>query len=46
VATDQVASNCPPGTVAKTSPSGSTVKGGPVTLYLSKGTGSPPSGGN
>jgi membrane peptidoglycan carboxypeptidase len=37
VAPDQVASECPPGTVAKVSPTGSTMKGGPVTLYISKG---------
>jgi membrane peptidoglycan carboxypeptidase len=41
VASDQIASNCPPGTVAKVSPSGSTVKGGPVMLYVSKGPGNP-----
>jgi membrane peptidoglycan carboxypeptidase len=44
VAPDQVASNCPAGTVAKSSPSGSTVRGSGVTLYLSKGPGNPAPG--
>jgi membrane peptidoglycan carboxypeptidase len=34
---NQVASTCPVGTVAGTSPSGSTVKGGTVSLLISKG---------
>jgi membrane peptidoglycan carboxypeptidase len=37
----QAASECPAGTVAKTSPSGSTVKGGPVALVISSGAGGP-----
>jgi membrane peptidoglycan carboxypeptidase len=43
-----VASDCPPGTVAKTDPSGSTSKGTEITLYTSKGptaTPPPPAGG-
>jgi membrane peptidoglycan carboxypeptidase len=40
-----IASNCPPGTVAKTNPSGNSVKGGTVALVLSKGGGGPANGG-
>ncbi|WP_432843559.1 transglycosylase domain-containing protein [Dactylosporangium sp. CA-092794] len=49
VASAQVASQCPPGTVDRTEPAGSTVKGGPVALVISKGPGAqaPPfAGGN
>src|SRR4029077_21281985 len=35
----QVASDCPVGTVAKTSPGGATIKGGSVSLILSSGPG-------
>jgi membrane peptidoglycan carboxypeptidase len=47
VAPDPIQSDCPVGTVAKTEPSGETVKNGIVTLYLSKGPGGgpPPPGG-
>jgi membrane peptidoglycan carboxypeptidase len=39
-------SSCPPGTVARTDPSGHNVKGGSVTIYLSSGGGQqkPPTG--
>jgi membrane peptidoglycan carboxypeptidase len=37
--TTQVPSNCPPGTVGRTDPSGRNVKGGSVTLYISNGGG-------
>ena len=43
-----VASDCPPGTVAKTDPSGDSVRGGIIVLYISKGPGNPvpdPGGG-
>jgi membrane peptidoglycan carboxypeptidase len=43
VSSQIVPSSCPPGTVAKTSPSGSTTRGGVVTLILSAG-GGPPGG--
>jgi membrane peptidoglycan carboxypeptidase len=36
---DPVASDCPPGSVAKTEPSGDTSRNGIVTLFLSKGPG-------
>jgi membrane peptidoglycan carboxypeptidase len=39
VSSQRIASTCPPNTVAKTSPSGSTVKGGFVSLILSTGGG-------
>lgn len=42
--TGQIASDCPPGTVAKTDPEGSTVKGGVVVLIISGGPGAPPGG--
>jgi len=42
---NQVASQCPAGTVAGTSPSGSTVKGGTVSLLISKGPGGQGPGG-
>jgi membrane peptidoglycan carboxypeptidase len=41
VSSAQVASQCPAGTVDRTSPAGSTVKGGPVALVISKGPGAP-----
>jgi membrane peptidoglycan carboxypeptidase len=41
VAGAQVASECPAGTVARTEPGGATVKGGPVSLVISKGPGAP-----
>jgi len=43
-----VASPCPAGTVARTDPSGSTSKGGSVTIYVSSGGGGipPPGPGN
>jgi membrane peptidoglycan carboxypeptidase len=41
VSSQKIASTCPPGTVAKTSPSGSTAKGGMVSLILSTGGGGP-----
>jgi beta-lactam-binding protein with PASTA domain len=44
VAPGQVASECPPGTVAKISPSGSSVKGSTITLYISRGGGGGPGG--
>ena len=41
--------DCPAGTVAKTDPSGDSVRGGIITLYISKGPGNaaplPPGGG-
>ncbi|MBX6356053.1 MAG: penicillin-binding protein [Micromonosporaceae bacterium] len=37
-------SNCPAGTVARTDPSGRTVKGGIVVVYVSSGPGAPPPG--
>jgi beta-lactam-binding protein with PASTA domain len=37
ISTTPVPSDCPPGTVASTSPSGSTTKGGVVTLNISSG---------
>jgi membrane peptidoglycan carboxypeptidase len=40
----QIASDCPPGTVAKTDPEGTTVKGGVVVLIISGGPGAPPGG--
>ncbi|MER7004665.1 transglycosylase domain-containing protein [Dactylosporangium sp. NPDC000555] len=48
VASQQVASQCPAGTVDRTEPAGSTVKGGPVSLVVSKGQGAqaPPYVGN
>jgi membrane peptidoglycan carboxypeptidase len=49
IADDPVASDCPPGTVAKTDPTGDSVRGGIITLYISKGPGNPaplPGGGN
>ena len=39
VSSQRIASTCPPNTVAKTSPSGSTAKGGFVSLILSAGGG-------
>jgi membrane peptidoglycan carboxypeptidase len=39
VAPDPIASDCPPGSVAKTEPSGETSVNGIVTLFLSKGPG-------
>ena len=39
-------SSCPPGTVARTDPSGRNVKGGSVTIYLSSGNGGGNNGGN
>jgi membrane peptidoglycan carboxypeptidase len=45
VSSEQVASECPPGTVARTSPASSTVKGGAVTIYVSKGPGNAAPGG-
>ena len=39
VSGSQVASDCPVGTVAKTSPGGATIKGGSVSLILSSGPG-------
>ena len=47
ISPQSIASECPAGTVAKTSPSGSTIKGGTVTLVLSRGPGAspPPRGG-
>src|SRR5690348_10406682 len=44
VSGNQVPSDCPAGTVAKTSPGGQTIKGGPVSLILSSGPGSGPPG--
>jgi membrane peptidoglycan carboxypeptidase len=41
VSGNQVPSECPAGTVAKTSPSNATIKGGPVSLILSSGPGQP-----
>ncbi|WP_433223638.1 transglycosylase domain-containing protein [Dactylosporangium sp. CS-047395] len=41
VASGQVASQCPPGTVDRTNPAGSTTKGGGVQLVVSKGPGAP-----
>ncbi|MEU7871225.1 transglycosylase domain-containing protein [Dactylosporangium sp. NPDC049140] len=41
VASGQVASQCPPGTVDRTNPAGSTVKGSSVQLVVSKGPGAP-----
>ncbi|GAA0710335.1 transglycosylase domain-containing protein [Dactylosporangium roseum] len=48
VSSQQVASECPAGTVARTEPGGATVKGGPVSLIISKGPGAqaPPYTGN
>ncbi|MEV8513445.1 transglycosylase domain-containing protein [Dactylosporangium sp. NPDC051484] len=48
VSSQQVASQCPAGTVDRTDPAGSTVKGGPVALVVSKGQGAqaPPYTGN
>ncbi|HEV7896671.1 MAG TPA: transglycosylase domain-containing protein [Planosporangium sp.] len=44
---DPVASDCPPGSVAKTEPAGETSRNGLVTLYVSKGSGgSAPGAGN
>jgi membrane peptidoglycan carboxypeptidase len=39
VAQQPIPSQCPAGTVAKTEPGGSTVRGGAVTIYLSSGPG-------
>ncbi|GIH18209.1 penicillin-binding protein [Rugosimonospora africana] len=47
VGSKPVASSCPAGTVASTTPSGSTSKGGPITLNISAGPGgqqNPPPG--
>ncbi|MET7422257.1 transglycosylase domain-containing protein [Dactylosporangium sp. NPDC005555] len=41
VSSAQVASTCPAGTVARTEPGGATVKGGQVSLVISKGPGNP-----
>jgi membrane peptidoglycan carboxypeptidase len=41
VSSNQVASPCPAGTVARTEPGGATVKGGSVALVISKGPGAP-----
>ncbi|MEV0130737.1 transglycosylase domain-containing protein [Dactylosporangium sp. NPDC050688] len=41
VSAAQVASPCPAGTVARTEPGGATVKGGQVSLVISKGPGAP-----
>jgi membrane peptidoglycan carboxypeptidase len=41
IAQGQVASQCPAGTVDRTNPAGSTVKGGAVQLVVSKGPGAP-----
>ncbi|MER7275842.1 transglycosylase domain-containing protein [Dactylosporangium sp. NPDC000244] len=41
VASGQVASQCPPGTVDRTNPAGSTAKGSSVQLVVSKGPGAP-----
>jgi membrane peptidoglycan carboxypeptidase len=41
---DPVPSACPPGTVAKTSPSGRTVKNSAVVIYISAGGGAPSPG--
>src|SRR6185312_8679208 len=41
VASAQVASQCPAGTVDRTNPAGSTTKGGGVQLVVSKGPGAP-----
>ncbi|MET7392325.1 transglycosylase domain-containing protein [Dactylosporangium sp. NPDC005572] len=48
VSSQQVASDCPAGTVARTEPGGATVRGGPVSLIISKGpgAGAPPYVGN
>ncbi|GAA4246780.1 transglycosylase domain-containing protein [Dactylosporangium darangshiense] len=48
VSNQQVASQCPPGTVDRTSPAGATTKGGDVQLIISKGPGAqaPPYLGN
>jgi membrane peptidoglycan carboxypeptidase len=41
VASQQVQSDCPAGTVAKTDPSGDTARGSTVVIYISKGGGNP-----
>jgi membrane peptidoglycan carboxypeptidase len=41
VAPDPVASDCPPGSVAKTEPAGEASRNGLVTIFLSKGAGNP-----
>lgn len=41
VASGQAPSDCPAGTVARTEPGGATVKGGQVSLVISKGPGNP-----
>jgi membrane peptidoglycan carboxypeptidase len=41
IATDQVDSTCPAGTVASTDPSGRTIKGGVVVIQVSNGRGAP-----
>jgi membrane peptidoglycan carboxypeptidase len=48
VSNQQVASQCPPGTVDRTNPAGATTKGGAVELVVSKGQGAqgPPYVGN
>ncbi|MFG2037771.1 penicillin-binding protein [Dactylosporangium sp. NPDC048998] len=48
VSSQQVASQCPPGTVDRTDPAGSTAKGSSVSLIISKGQGAqaPPYLGN
>jgi membrane peptidoglycan carboxypeptidase len=43
---DPITSNCPPGSVAKTEPSGETSRNGIVTLFLSRGGGNATPGRN
>jgi membrane peptidoglycan carboxypeptidase len=43
---DPVTSTCPPGSVARTEPSGETSRNGIVTIFLSRGGGNAGSGGN
>jgi membrane peptidoglycan carboxypeptidase len=45
VSDNKVASSCPPGTAAGTSPDGRTIKGGVVTIEVSAGGGGAPPGG-
>ncbi|MDG4761527.1 transglycosylase domain-containing protein [Micromonospora sp. WMMD710] len=44
VSDTKVASSCPAGTAAGTSPDGRTIKGGVVTIQVSSGGGTPPAG--
>ena len=46
VSDNRIASDCPAGAVAGTSPNGRTIKGGVVTIEVSSGGGSTPNQGN